>query len=238
MLPYFDFIAKKYDDHLETGGSPDPLGADGSFVHWAYYHYGRWSIAARAWWTPPVKATGDATKSDDEAPAENRGDKQRDETKRGNDSTEKRGQSEINALRWLEQNDVSGFVEWTPVEHPDYPGRRVEVGGFYPYVLLNPPADLLGGLADSHLAFLTEVAQLRPRLTLREQKTEALGANIYRIAVRLINEGYLPTESQMGQRSQQLPRLELAIELPEDGRLLRGHRRVTVRPLAGRGGVP
>lgn len=50
--PYFDAIAKEYRDILGRDDCPpSPKGA-GSFSEWAYFHYGRWSFAARGWWIP------------------------------------------------------------------------------------------------------------------------------------------------------------------------------------------
>src|SRR5262249_31776364 len=51
-VPYFALIAEKYRGlHSAKGAPPSPQGA-GSFSQWAYFHYGRWSLAARGWWVP------------------------------------------------------------------------------------------------------------------------------------------------------------------------------------------
>ena len=59
--PYLDFLARRYREiHGGKDAPPSPAGA-GSFGEWAYFHYGRWSLGARAWW-PPKIATEEAGK--------------------------------------------------------------------------------------------------------------------------------------------------------------------------------
>ena len=71
---YFEQLAKQY---REVHGGKDPPASgdgDGSFARWAYFHFGRWSLAARAWWIPRPKDKSEAAsapaaeKSADAAP--------------------------------------------------------------------------------------------------------------------------------------------------------------------------
>src|SRR5262249_38224961 len=65
--PYYNFLAEAYQ---KTHGGKDapgsPAGA-GSFSEWAYYQYGRWSLAARAWWPPKVAAEDESKKKSGES---------------------------------------------------------------------------------------------------------------------------------------------------------------------------
>ena len=99
----------------------------------------------------------------------------------------------MNALNWMASEKIDGFVPWTPIQHPDFPGRKVEVGGFKPFVLLNPPAKELDPLADRHTDFVLELARLMPRLRIRDARAELLGGGIQRITVTVENTGYLAT---------------------------------------------
>jgi len=47
-----------------------------------------------------------------------------------------------------------------------FPDRKVEVGGFVPFLRLNPPADQLDPLAEKHLKFLQLVAERLSRLSI------------------------------------------------------------------------
>ena len=41
-------------------------------------------------------------------------------------------------LKWMDAEKIDGFVAWTKVKHPEF--GEVEVGGFKPYAVTNPPA--------------------------------------------------------------------------------------------------
>ena len=216
--PFQDFIAERYRAIHGGKNAPSSPKGEGSFSEWAYFHYGRWSFAARGWWVPAEE-----------------------EKKR---SDEKRGKDDINALRWLEANKIDGFVEWKAIEHPDFKGRKVEVGGFKPYVLLNPPVKELDVLTENHAAWLGEVAGLLPKIQISEAKVESLGGSdepngpgVYRVTVTVINHGYLPTMSEMGRISRQLNPLQLAIELPEGASLVQGAPRTQLDVIKGKGGT-
>lgn len=217
--PYLKHIAEQYQALHGGKNAPASPESAGDFVHWSWFHYGRWTFAARGWWIPPVAANGDAQ---DEAAQKS--------------SDEKRGADELNALRWFAQQEIEGFVEWTPIEHPDFPGQKVEVGGFKPYIRLNPPAAELDGLAEKHLAFVLKLGELMPQLKIEQAKVEALGGGLFRVTARVFNVGYLPTASDAGVKSEHIYPVQLAIELPEGAQLLTGHRRTQLPALAGRGG--
>lgn len=216
--PYADLVSERFRKIQEGKGAPPSPDTPGGFVAWAYFHYGRWSFASRGWWVPDVPApTGQPPEPDDG----------------GKD--EKRGQDQVRALRWLAHEKIDGFVPWQPVDHPDFPGKKVEVGGFKPYVLLNPPADAIPPLAEKHARFLVELGGLLPRIKLREPKVEALGQGVYRLTATAANDGYLPTVSVMGKESGHVYPVQLELLLPDGMKLLAGTRRVELPPLAGKG---
>ncbi len=117
----------------------------------------------------------------------------------GSPEVDSRGQ--LNLLRWAEKNDVSGiFVPWTRFNHPDFPGREVEIGGIAPFVMKNPPYEMTPAIAEKHLAFILDVAEMRPQVRIENIRTEALGNNLFRVTADIVNRGSFPTVSQMGQR--------------------------------------
>ncbi len=251
---YMDYVAEQYRKlHGGKDAPPSPKG-EGSFSQWGYLHYGRWSLAARGWWIPKV----DAKKSDDEKtdPKES-GEKQddakaddakADDAKAGDDKagddkktadkkpSETRGATELNALRWFEREKIDGFVPWKAIPHPDFPDKTVEVGGFKPYVQLNPPAKELDALADKHSEFVIEFSKLLPKLEPAEIKIEPLGGGVHRISCKVLNSGYLPTMSEMGQINGAAYPLQIELQLPEKTTFLKGTPRAQVDRLAGRGG--
>jgi hypothetical protein len=243
--PHFDEIAKRYRElHGGKEPPPSPAGA-GSFSDWAYLQYGRWTFAARGWWIPPKpqekkkdEAEGEAVESKPEAAKE-------DEPKEGADSKsddqekkkpDERAKELRRALEWFRENDVPGFSDWTPFEHPDFPGKRVEIGGVRPFFLLNPPFEQVPPLVDKHVQFVRFLSERLPRLAVHDVKSERAGEGVYRLTLRVANEGALPTMSRMGQIAKIPFPLNWELEIPEGGKLLSGTRRGQVEVLEGSGG--
>ena len=212
----FDYVAEKYRGlHKETDAPPSPAG-EGSFSEWAYFQFGRWSFAARGWWIPKVPAPS--------TPAAKAA---------AGDPNDAHGAEEINALNWMAREKIDGFVPWTPIHHPDFPGRTVEVGGLKPFVLLNPPAKELEPLAERHADFIVQLARLMPDLKISEARAELLGGGIQRISVSVANAGYLPTASAMGQLTGEMYPLLLRLDAPKGSTYLKGSPRTELGRIRG-----
>jgi hypothetical protein len=208
--PFTDYVAEQYRKIHGATDPPGPPGGEGSFSEWAYFHTGRWSFAARGWWIPKVPAE----------PA----------------SKDPRAADALNALRWFKKEGIDGFADWKKIDHPGFPGRTVEVGGFRPFLTLNPPSKELDALGDKHADFVKKLAELMPRLKIGDVKVEDLGEGLFRVTVPVVNTGYLPTMSEMGRLSNQAWPLQLKIELPEKASIVTGAARVKLGVIAGGGG--
>lgn len=250
-VPYLKLMKEKYGEAFETKGKPEAASLDGSFAAWAYYHYGRWSVATPGWWVPVVKEEKpeekpaentakdvDAEKNKEEAESA----KKKDDAKSKEDKAEDkkkpddRAKADQHLLKWLEEQKIDGFIDWQEVDRvPEaFAGKKVEVGGFKPSVH-HPPVDQLAELAEKHAKFLMELAAMRPQLSVATAKpTKQTGAS-WQHEVSIINRGVLPTASKMGEISGKLPRLEIAIDLPEQAKLLVGPRRKPLGAIAGGG---
>jgi len=139
-------------------------------------------------------------------------------------------------LRWFAQQKIDAFVDWQRIEHPDFPGREVELGGFKPFLRWNPPASEVGPLAQKHWQFLRKFVDLLPRLDIPSVKVEPLHGSLWRITAVVVNEGYLPTMPQMGAVTRWPYPLQIALELSEGASLVTGHARSRLPILAGSGG--
>jgi hypothetical protein len=249
---YQDPIAEKYRE-IHGGKKPvDAMRGSGSFSDWVYFHFGRWSFAARGWWIPEVKneASEDSEpeekkeaqeQPDDDAgaeekPKEGAGDKTPERKKDKKKDEDKRGAEDREALTWFEAESIDGFAPWTAYDHPDFPGKAVEIGGFRPFLRLNPPATELESLTGKHLEFLNYLVQQLPALAIADATSESLGGNLHRITVTVVNRGFLPTMSRMGEISRQHQRLQVELSLPEGAGILDGVPRRDVGVLAGKGG--
>jgi len=208
--PFTDYVAESYRKILGATDPPAPPAGEGSFSDWAYFHAGRWSFAARGWWIPKTPA--------DPAPKD------------------PRAAEQLNALRWFKKEGIDGFVDWTKIDHAGFPGKTVEIGGFRPYLLLNPPAKELDALGDKHADFVKKLAELLPKLKIGDVKVEALGEAVFRVTVPVVNTGTLPTMSEMGRIGNKAYPLQLKIDLPEKASIVTGAGRVKLGVLAGSGG--
>ena len=159
-------------------------GTDGDFFQWAYFHFGRLSFGTPGWWVPEVK--GEDGKSSTNA--------------------------EANFLAWAaEQGMDDVFVPWTSIEHPDFPGQKVEVGGIKPFVMHNPPYAMVNDIAKEHTDFIIQLAEMSPKMEFHNVKTEKLGNGLTRVTVDLFNNSPLPTHSDMGARSRWLRKVRVDI---------------------------
>ncbi|MCG8587343.1 MAG: M14 family metallopeptidase [Pirellulales bacterium] len=260
--PYQNFLAAKYRKLHGGKNAPKLRSGAGSFAEWAYFHYGRWSFAARGWWVPTgaakkpaVDASEDAKSPDDTNKGEtdaNMGDAKPKDAKPADDSREattdkkppaaaapksdSRGADDIKALKWFAKNKIDGFVDWQEIKHPDFPDNKVEVGGFKPHYRLNPPIGEIKSLAEKHAAFLVELSKLFPQIAIKETKVEPLGAGVYRVTATIGNDGFLPTVSKMGDLARQHQRLQAELTLPKNASLVQGVARRDLARLVGNGG--
>ncbi|MCH7413379.1 M14 family metallopeptidase [Belliella sp. R4-6] len=178
-------------------------GTDGDFFQWAYFHFARLSFSTPGWWAPEVKDADGKSNTNAEA----------------------------NFLAWAEQEGINDvFVPWTSVEHPDFPGQKVEVGGIKPFAMYNPPFSKVNEIAEEHTAFILKLAELQPKLEFHNVKTEKLGNGLTRITADLFNNSPLPTHSQLGERSRWLRKVR--VDISKDAKdLVAGDKKQLIRSI-------
>lgn len=240
---YFQRIADRYQEltkPLDLGAAPDAADGQGALVPWAYFHYGRWSVATRGWW-PPKQQEADEEEDNAKQPEP---DANESESPPNNDSPEKakkdssndkpkpdkRAADERRRLAWLDSAEVDGFAAWAPIEHPDFPGKKVEVGGFVPGRSTHPPAESLD--AKPFVELIGSLVENRAKVALLSAKGEPLDGGVVRVTAEVVNRGGMPTASAMGELSRQLQRLEVELKGPKDLQVLDGPLRQHVGVLA------
>ncbi|MFO7589258.1 MAG: M14 family zinc carboxypeptidase [Gemmatimonadota bacterium] len=214
--PWFEEISRRYRER--TGRTEaDSLGAErfgGDPVSWAYYHMGRWAFGSAVWTPPKPEAPGVPEPDDDAEPAagadfpdaEPVTAAAEEDADAGPASDRKKAAkedpvaAERRALRWIRANRPGDFVDWRRVEHPDFPDRVVEVGGFVPMARWTPPAAEREEIARGEVEFLIGLAASLPRLALPRLTAESLGDGAWRITARVANEGFLPTRTELAAR--------------------------------------
>jgi hypothetical protein len=146
-----------------------------------------------------------------------------------------RGKSaEASFLKYAEDNRMEDvFVPWTVIDHPDFPGKKTEVGGIKPFVITNPPADKLADLASRHFKFIASVALMHPELEFIDQKVENLGENIYRVTVKVHNKGLFATCAEIGDNNQWTRIMRITVEPGKDQKFLNGQKVQRIQRLEG-----
>jgi len=94
-------------------------------------------------------------------------------------------------LQWMDKEKVDGFAAWTKVKHAEF--GEVEVGGFKPYVFVNPPAAKIAEMGKSHAEFALYLPTLFPAVKIAVLEAVGQGGGLYRVKAEVENAGFLPT---------------------------------------------
>jgi hypothetical protein len=260
---YFRELGQLYRDALglkkELTGASEP----GTLSDWIYFDRGRLSLAAKPW-TPELQielAKASSPKSDeskkepttshdsqskpdvdagkspsvDKTKAETL-DQKTDAKKEPKSASEKRGEEERAWLKWFGEHAPEGFVPWKPYSHPDFPNRKVEIGGWAPFARNNPPARFLEELATKHAKVLTALAEKLPRIGFRKVEAKHLGSVVFEITLQIENTGYLPTALSHGALTREVLRTRVLLKL-EDQKILSGQKTTFLSEIDGSGGM-
>lgn len=196
-------VAKSYADLVGKKDGAQPVTQGGGFMEWGYFHYARFSFGTPAWTWPEFKMPEDSVEKAKYKP-----------------NTDKN--KEVDFLRWAEANNHSVFVNWTPVEHPDFPGKKVEVGGWKPFALQNAPYSLVPGIADKHNRFVVKLASMKPEVKIENLQTEAVGKGMTRITADIFNAGQLATMTELAQRTRWVRLTKVEMKLSGAQQLVSG----------------
>jgi hypothetical protein len=94
-------------------------------------------------------------------------------------------------LKWMDAEKIDGFVKWAKFSHPDL--GEVELGGFKPSAVTNPPAAKIAELGASHAKFVLHLASLFPKVKVTKLEAASLGGGVFRLKAEVENTGFLPT---------------------------------------------
>jgi hypothetical protein len=215
-------IGERYKSMTRSADPLPAVPAAGDLAQWAYYHWGRWSWAAPAWWPPLIKSSRDSSagKEAKSKPAEN-----------DTLATERR------LLHWLQSAKIDGFSPWHEISHPDFPGQKVEIGGFKPYVGVNPPADSLAHVCKRFTSFFLHLGSLLPHPAIEQVRMEPLHERVCRIEAVISNKGFLPTNSELGKRVNWVQKVVAELQWPETVTVLSGMRRQIIEAIPGNSSV-
>lgn len=138
-------------------------------------------------------------------------------------------------LKWADSENISdAFVDWKTIEHPDFPGKKVEVGGLSPFALDNPPYRMVGDLVSKHTDFIASLAEMAPFIEMIDLKTEKIDNGLTRVSVKIHNTGLFPTLSQIGIRSYFNKAVTVRVNTNGNQKLISGKPVETIKGINGR----
>lgn len=117
-------------------------------------------------------------------------------------------------LKWMDAEGIDGFVPWTTFKHPDL--GEVEIGGFKPHALSNPPAAALPGLGEAHAKFALHLVSLFPKVRFASSGVTAHGGGFFQVRAEIENAGFLPTALAQGVASRGSRPIMVQIQVPPD----------------------
>ncbi|HYV28499.1 MAG TPA: M14 family metallopeptidase, partial [Candidatus Eisenbacteria bacterium] len=206
-VPFYRELGKAFREALglkkELTGSNEP----GAFNDWLYFHRGRFSLAARPW-SPALQLElaknqskdsevkpKDENKPDPAAKAPDARKEEKADSEKagkkpaspGKSESDNRNEEDRAFLKWIDEHAPELFVPWKEFKHPDFVGKKVEIGGFAPFAKTNPLEKLLEEFAKNHSKFLTDLAGKLPRVGIRKAEAKALGAAVFEVTIQIEN---------------------------------------------------
>ena len=227
---WFGEVSARFKRVTGLTGTPPAETGGGDVLTWLYYHMGRFAFGSRGWWIPDAPSDSAARGGAGARPAGGTG------GTGGPGGTPRPDPmiQERKTVAWLDAHDPTAVLPKTPVQHPDFPGQVVEVGGMRPGATLNPPAPFADSAITRHTRFITELAGMLPRVAWRDAKAESLGRNVWRITAQVANTGFLPTRAAIGEKAR-WPR-QIKVTLTGNGLEVAGGRAIQlVGTIAGSG---
>jgi hypothetical protein len=142
--------------------------------------------------------------------------------------------AEASFLKYAEENKINNvFVPWTEIKHPDFPDKKVEVGGIKPFVMINPPADTLNDLITKNYKFIRAIAAMRPELEYLDTKIENAGENIFRVTTKVHNKGIFATCAEVGDINQWTRIMRITLEPASGQSIISGQKVQRIQRLEG-----
>lgn len=233
-LPIYREFGKAWRDALGLKKELEPTAAAGSFADWVYFNRGRLALATKPWSSALQNALAKpGEKKAEEKPADQL--KPASEKPQKNEDTT-RNEQERTFLKWLDQAAPGSFIPWQSIQHPDFTNQVVEVGGFAPFALSNPPETVFASLVERESEFLTGLLGKLPRIAIRKVETKHLGRSVFDITAQIENQGYLPTALAQGEVTREVLPTRVTLQTSPEN-ILSGSKRVLLGRINGSGGM-
>lgn len=197
------FVSKKYNEISGEKSQTETKIFNGGLMQWAYFHYGRLSFSTPASFIPEIEVKPDSL----ESPKKKKGE----------------FNSEVNFMRWADSTlQEEYFLDWTEIQHPDFPDHQVEIGGLHPYIRNNPPAGLMDSISRTHNEFIIWLSSQRPVIQIINIRSESIGKNVFRLEMDIYNQGYFPALTEIGIKTRWVKKPKISLTLDQGQEIISG----------------
>ena len=225
-------LGRRFVEHAKDAPK-GPSHVAGSFQRWAYEQRGILTLDS-VFWAMPTEAPEVEQVETEVVASVATSEEATEEVEEVKPATWRDRSEDAGRLAWMDATGESWrFVDWKPFEHPQL--GPVEIGGWAPYALTEPPANAIEGLVEAQWQLLTGLADVLPRVAVTYFTAEGLGGNLWRIQARLENPALLPLVTQTASRVRTSTRAKVELELPKGASLVAGQTPEFVRRLDGLG---
>jgi len=220
-IAYFKTISKKYGELTGITTQPPVRKPEGAFFQYGYYQFGVPSFSTPGWGITAPES-GESRRGGRQSPMSGRTGRTQEPV--GIDSL---------VLNWMDRENIDGFAGWTSYTHPDL--GEVEIGGFKPGAVINPPASKISVLGDSHAKFVTYLSSLFPKISIAKTEVINHGGGIFQIKAEIGNTGFLPTSLNHGVISRSVKPTMVQLEVDPEA-IISGNKKTSFfHALAGSG---
>jgi hypothetical protein len=240
-LKYFEAVSEAYREITGIEKVAVNRDAEGAFFQFGYYQFGVPSFSTQGWALPevPEEEVEEETEREEQSPPEAEA-----ERPPGPPGPPRRGQGpprggqarggaddakgvDATILEAMEAADIDAFVEWAAYAHPDL--GDIEIGGFRPYAVTNPPAEQLPELGRKHGEFVVRLATMLPRVMIADTEVTNHGGGVFTVRVEVENAGFFPTSLQHGVVSRSVQPTMVQIQVGPEA-LLTGDAKTSMVP--------
>jgi hypothetical protein len=196
-LEYFKKVGDMYKELTGIKTQPPLRDPKGAFFQYGYFQFGALSFSTPGWGIDVDTEAGDEQGASTQAAGSPRAGRgagaARGMPAPGGAKSDGMDQKFIS---YLDKNNAKGFVEWQAFTHPEF--GEIEIGGFTPYEINNPPASKIAELGEAHGKFAVWVSSLHANVKIAKTEVVNHGGGIFRIKAEVENAGFLPTSLSHG----------------------------------------
>jgi hypothetical protein len=256
-IQYFEAVSKAYREVTGIEKVGVNRAAEGAFFQYGYFQFGVPSFSTPGWALPQKarsdSAAGEAAERPAQEPADTAAEAPRRQgppaggrgpggpTPRGRPGGAPAGAGGGSAATGFDRSllsafdsaGIDAFVNWTPFAHPAL--GAVEIGGFRPYAIVNPPEAQVTELGRKHGEFVVRLARMLPRVRIARTEVTSHGGGVFTVTAEVENAGYLPTSLQHGVVSEAVQPTTVQIQVEPDQILTGAAKTSTIQKLDGSG---